>query len=161
MSVLLASGVALASCTSPVPPLASAQSSPSALGSAVLAAFERRDLNGLRALALSEHEFRDHVWSELPSARPERNLPFSFVWGDLHQKSEAALSATLTARGGQHYELIAVRFLGRTTQYETYVVHRQTALVVRDASGTEQQLRMFGSVLVKDGRFKVFSYVVD
>ena len=127
----------------------------------MLSGFERRDVNGLRTLAVSEQEFRDHIWPELPSARPERNLPFSYVWGDLHQKSEAALSGTLASRGGQHYQLIAVRFLGGTTQYKTYLVHRQTALTVKDPSGNEQQVRLFGSVLEKQGEFKVFSYVVE
>ena len=101
-----------------MPPLANAQTSATALASAVLTGFERRDIVTLRALAVNEQEFRDHVWPELPSARPERNLPFSYVWGDLRQKSEAALAGTLASREGQHYELIAVRFLGGTTQYQ-------------------------------------------
>jgi hypothetical protein len=143
------------------PPVANSHASPGELARAVLSAFERRDLAALRALALDEREFKDHVWPELPAARPERNLPFSFVWGDLHQKSEASLGAALSGRGGQHFELVAVKFLGDTTQYETYVVHRRSSLTVKDASGAEQEVRLFGSVFEKDGRFKVFSYVVD
>jgi hypothetical protein len=126
-----------------------------------LSGFERRDLPVLRALAIDEQEFLDHVWPELPSARPERNLPFSYVWGDLHQKSEAALAGTLASHGGQHYELVAVRFLGQTTQYKSYVVHRETELTVTNTSGATVQLRLFGSTLEKDGRFKVFSDVLN
>jgi hypothetical protein len=40
-------------------------------------------------------------------------------------------------------------------------MHRETAVVVRDANGSETELRLFGSTLEKDGRFKVFSYVVN
>ena len=54
--------------------------------------WSRRDRARLDALALSEQEFRDHVWPDLPAARPERNLPFSYVWGDLHQKSNISLA---------------------------------------------------------------------
>ena len=150
-----------AACRPSVPPLANTQSSASALVNAVLNGFERRDLAALRALAANEAEFRDHVWPELPSARPERNLPFSYVWGDLRQKSEAALSRTLATHGGQHYELVAVHFRGETTRYNTHVVHRETDLTVKDAAGTELRMRLFGSTIEKDGRFKVFSYVVD
>jgi hypothetical protein len=32
---------------------------------------------------------------------------------------------------------------------------------VKDADGTERQVRVFGSVLEKDACYKVFSYVVD
>jgi hypothetical protein len=148
-------------CGPSVLPLVNTHSSPSSLANAVLNAFERRDLNALRTLAISEQEFHDHLWPELPSARTERNLPFSYVWGDLHQKSEAALGGTLASRGGQHYDLVGVHFLGGTTQYKSYLVHRQTALTVKDPSGYQQQLRLFGSILEKDGKFKIFSYVLD
>jgi hypothetical protein len=127
----------------------------------VLEALERRDRVALQAVVVSQQEFRDHVWPDLPSARPERNLPFSYVWGDLNQKSEAALAATLQRLGGQHFTLADVRFLGDTTQYGSYRVHRETAILVRDANGSESELRLFGSTLEKSGRFKVFSYVVN
>jgi hypothetical protein len=146
---------------SPVPPLANTQASAAALARAVLDGFEHRDLAVLRALAVDEQEFRDHVWPDLPSARPERNLPFSYVWGDLHQKSDAALARTLATHGGQHYELISVQFLGGKTQYNTYVVHRETLLTVKGTTDSELRVRLFGATLEKDGRFKVFSYVVD
>lgn len=127
----------------------------------MLDGLERREVKALRAIALDEQEFRNHIWPELPSSRPERNLSFSFVWGDLHRKSEASLARTLAAFGGRHYELVGVRSLHGTTQYQSYLVHRDTAVIVRDATGAEQLLRLFGSTLEKDGKFKVFSYVVD
>jgi hypothetical protein len=159
--VSIAITVSTIACSSPVAPMANTQTSQLALARAVLDGFERRDGAALRALALDEREFREFVWPELPASRPERNLPFSFVWGDLHQKSEAALADSLAARGGQHYELVGVRFLGEATQYRNYIVRRKTELTVKDANGSPFQLRLFGSIIEGDGRFKVFSYVVD
>jgi hypothetical protein len=150
----------MTACGPSVPPLADTRESASDLAQAVLAALEQRDRPALLALALDEREFRDHVWPELPAAEPERNLPFSFVWGDLRQKSEGSLARTLGEYGGRHYELVHLNFRGGTTQYRTYLVHRETELTVRDATG-ESRVQLFGSVLEKDGRFKVFSYVVD
>jgi len=112
----------------------------------------------LETLALSEMEFRDHVWPQLPAARPERNLPFSYVWGDLRQKSTMALTGVMSREGGMRYELIAVRFNGET-DYRTYRVHRDTTLLVRDAGGVETDLRVCGSMIEQDGGWKVFSYV--
>jgi hypothetical protein len=131
------------------------------LAQSVLEAFEQRDLNRLRGLALTEREFRDYVWPELPSARPERNLPFSYVWGDLRQKSEQSLAATLERHGGRRYTLVSVRFGGEATNYPSYVVYRETVLRVREDSGATQDLRFFGSTIEKDQGWKVFSYVVD
>jgi hypothetical protein len=101
------------------------------------------------------------VWPELPAARPERNLPFSYVWGDLHQKSESFLAQTVEAHGGRRYTLVGVRFAGESTTYPSYAVHRDTIVRARDESGREVDLRVFGSSVLKDGSWKVFSYVVN
>jgi hypothetical protein len=158
--ILLLTSVLLC-CNRSSPVLTGSAPSPSALAQSVLSALAQGDTAALHTLALSEEEFKEHVWPELPASRPERNLPFSYVWGDLRQKSEAALARTLAAQAGQRYELVGIRFLGDTTQYKTYVVHRRAELTVKDGAGAQTALRVFGSVLEKDGRFKVFSYILD
>jgi hypothetical protein len=154
--VVLGLGV---SCSSPTP-LQRTHSSAEGAAAAVLEALAQGDRESLERLALDDAEFRDHVWPQLPAARPERNLPYSYVWGDLHQKSTIALGETLAAHGGNRYELRGVRFDG-ATEYRGFVVHRETTLRVRDASGGDRDLRVYGSMLEKDGQWKVFSYVVD
>ena len=157
---LLVAACAVASCSS-VPPLDSEFRSAEALAAAVLDAIADGDRARLDRLALDEREFRDHVWPDLPAARPERNLPFSYVWGDLHQKSRAGLSTTLGQQAGKRYRLRRVRF-AETTPYQHYVVHRDSTFDVVDASsGAEASLRLCGAFLEKDGVWKVFSYVVD
>jgi hypothetical protein len=153
-------GVLGAAGCSSKPPLANSSDSPEALARAVLDALHARDRKRLQELALSEGEFATHVWPSLPAARPERNLPLSYVWGDLHQKSNSALTNTLTAYGGKRYELVGVSF-DDVTPYAGYRVHRQSAFRVRDAGGAEVIIRVCGSMMEKDGRWKVFSYVVD
>ena len=142
-------------------PLAHTQSSAHELAHAVITAFERRDAPALATLALTESEFQEHIWPELPASRPERNLPFSYVWGDLSQKSEASLAESLVRHGGRSWTLLRVEYGGETTRYPGFAVHRDTILIVRDNAGAEQRLRLYGSTLEKDGLFKVFSYVVD
>jgi hypothetical protein len=154
-------GISLTGCSRSEPLLANTYPSPHGTATAVLDALAQRDVSALRGLALSEQEFRDHIWPELPASRPERNLPFSYVWGDLHQKSEAALTRTLQQHGGRRYALTGVRFAGETTRYATFTVHRDTMLRVRDDAGRESEMRLFGSTVEKDGAWKVFSYVVD
>lgn len=146
-------------CGSSRTPLADTRDSPRAVAEALLDAVAADDAAALGSLALSEQEFRQHVWPELPAARPERNLPFSYVWGDLRQKSAAGLARTRSAHGGQRYALQDVRFSGET-RYPGYTVHRDGVLVVKGPGGTEE-LRLCGSMIEQDGRWKVFSYAVD
>ena len=156
---VLGVGICLSGCGSS-PLLSNTHPSPEALAAAVLGAIERRDTTELRSLALSEEEFREQVWPELPAARPERNLPFSYVWGDLRQKSEANLERTLARHGGRRYVFMSLRAAGEVTRYASYTVSRDTVLRVRDETGADMELRLFGSTIQKDGAWKIFSYVV-
>jgi hypothetical protein len=54
-----------------------------------------------------------------------------------------------------------VRVAGNTSQYGDVVVSRMTELVVASGDGAERVVRLFGSMVQQDGRYKVFSYVVD
>jgi hypothetical protein len=158
--VLAIALAAAATACGSVPPLASEYRSSESLATAVLSAFAEGDRTRLERLAVDEREFRDHVWPDLPAARPERNLPFSYVWGDLRQKSGNQLTSTLAAQRGKRYQLRRVRFDSATT-YAHYVVHRDSVFDVVDVAGVESSLRVCGAFLEKDGVWKVFSYVVD
>lgn len=131
------------------------------LAEAVLGALAADDFDRLDALALSELEFRTVVWPELPSSRPERGVPFDYAWGDLHQKSTNELRRVVHRAGGESLKLVAIEFDGESTPYDTFIVHRDSRLTVRDEEGVEREVRLFGSVLQRGDAYKLFSYVVD
>lgn len=152
----------LAACASDArAPLSQTFGSPEEAARAVLHAVAVRNVDALVDLALDEHEFRQVVWPKLPSSRPEVGLPVDYAWGRLNQNSRAQLAVALSEHGGNRYELVGVRFRGETTPYDTFSVHRETELIVRDASDATRTLRLFGSLLEQQGRWKIFSYVVD
>ncbi len=161
LGLLLAGGCSRPAAGDALSPLGHTFESPEAVAEAVLGALAAADGPTLLALALSEMEFRTVVWPELPSSRPERGLPFEYAWGDLHQKSTNALRRLLSGAGGRRYELLDVTFDGESTPYETFTVHRESRLRIRDAEGAERDVRLFGSVLQRGAEFKLFSYVVD
>ena len=142
-------------------PLSHARPSAAALVEDVLTALEKRDAAGLRELALDEAEFRDAIWPELPAARPERNLTADYVWREQRTKSEAGLQAVLADYGGRPLKLVRLEVRGATTQHRTFLVRRDPAVVVRGMGDAEQTLRLFGSIVERDGGFKIFSYNVD
>jgi hypothetical protein len=156
--VLLAAFVA--GCASPSL-LDNTQPTAEALAREVLLALQRRDEPRLQALALTEGEFEERVWPGLPAARPERNLPWSYVWMDLRQKSQTMLARTLREHGGRVYALEQVKFEGSRTDHGNYQVHRDTVLVVRNSDGERVELRVMGSMIESREGWKVFSYMVD
>lgn len=142
-------------------PLAQTFDSAEAAASAVLQALAARDAGTLWQLALTEQEFREVIWPELPSSRPEVHLPVAYAWGTLAQNSQGSLASTLAAHGGRRYTLVNVRVTGRSTPYDTFTVHRDVALDVGDEAGVRRQIRVFGSLLEREGRWKIFSFVTD
>jgi hypothetical protein len=149
-----------AGCSRP-PALAHTFSSEDALAERVLGALAARDITALQALPLSEGEFRDVVWPELPASRPDANVPLDYAWRTLAQNSRGHLAKTVHEHGGRRYRLLRVQFDGGSTSFRSFTVHRRARLVVRDAEGRERQLRLFGSVLERDHEFKLFSYVSE
>ena len=130
-----------------------------AVARAVLEGLAARDEARLRELPLSREEFEGAVWPELPSNNG--HIPLAYVWGDLHQKSLASLGATLAAHGGRRYRLVRVAFAGEATAYRSTVVHRRARVLVRDEEGRERWLALFGSILQRDRRYKLFSFAVQ
>lgn len=149
-----------AGCGAP-PPLANTHPSSEALAAAVLDALADNDRDRLAALALSGREFRDVVWPELPSSRPERGVPVSYAWADLRQKSSNALRRLVAQRGGRRFTLLGVAYDGETTDYGSYLVHRETRLRLLDEAGREVEMHFYGSTLVRGDEHKVFSFVID
>ena len=47
------------------------------------------------------------------------------------------------------------------TSTGTCTISRETRLIVRDETGEELTLRLFGSIIRQHGRSKVYSYIVD
>lgn len=135
--------------------------SPEAAAREALALIEAGDAGRLSQLALSEAEFRAAVYPRLPASRPERNTSADFVWDRLHQRSRSALAYTLERYRGRRFEVVAVDFVGETTDYGSFQVHRETVLTVETPDGERGTLRIFGSMLEQDGRYKIFSYVTD
>jgi hypothetical protein len=149
-------------CTKTAPaPLAHAHSSVDSLVGAVVAGFRSGDATRLAELAISEQEFRDHVWRGLPVSRPERNMPIDYVWADLAAKSRSHMALAQRRSLPAPMEVERVEFADGVTHYDGFSVHRKARLIIRTPDGTQSSLRLFGSVLEMDGRFKIFSYVTD
>ena len=144
-----------------VAPLAASAETPEEAVRRALERIAAGDREGLLAIALSEAEFREVVYPELPASRPERNTSADYVWRGLRQKSRNSLAFTLDRYTGAPLELVAVEFLGETTDYGSYRVHRKTALTVKRPDGSQAVVRLFGSMIERAGRYKIFSFVTD
>lgn len=134
---------------------------PEAAAREFLARLEAGETDLIEELALTEEEFRESVYPALPAARPERNTSAGFLWELMAPRSRNSLASTLGRFRGERLELVSVDFLGETTDYGPFRVHRDTVLTVLDSEGTRSVARLFGGMVEQGGRFKIYSFVVD
>jgi hypothetical protein len=161
VAMLVASSLLVAAC-GPRVTLSHTLDSPASVASAVVEALNRRDIAALERLAVTEDEFHHVVWPKQPAARPGRNIPWDYAWKDLAGKSRLQLrgrAAEWPADRG--YTVVDISFGGDTTDYETYRIFRESQVTLRDRDGAITKTRIFGSLIEQDGRYKVFSFVVD
>ena len=120
------------------------------------------DIDALRQLAVTRDEFRDFVWSGLDASRPERNLPWEFVWSQHALRHESSLRRIATDFGGQDLEIVSFTARGKTTDHGHFLIHRENYVEVVRPDGTRDELRLFGSLLeTDDGRVKIYSFIND
>ena len=141
-------------------PLINAQPSASALAKRFLQVLASGDVRTMRSLRLTKQEFCRYVFPELPSSKIP-NITCDFVWHQATLRSISGMTEMLPRHKGKRYQFVSLRFAKGADQYPTYKVHKETHLIVKDESGEEKEVRLFGSILEMDGQFKLFSFVVD
>lgn len=140
--------------------LANAYTSAEALAKHFLAALASKDTESIKLLRLTKQEFCDYVWPDLPSSRLP-NVSCDWAWDQATLNSLSGLTEMLARHENKKYEFLSLRFAKGTETYPSYKVHKETWLRVRDETGKESELRLFGSMLEMDGKFKLFSFVID
>jgi len=136
--------------------LLGSQASADALARAVLDGLEARDRQALEALLVTGDEHRDLLWSELPESN---HLRFDVARELNVRNTREGLTRALDRFGGQQYELVAIEFTDPPEVYETFTLHRGTALRVRRSSdGREGNLPILDVVLERNGNWKLMNF---
>lgn len=145
----------------PVPRyLANASATPEELSRAFLAELEAGDIPSLKRHRITKDEFCWHVWPGLPSSQIP-NLTCDFAWSQATLSSLSGLDSLLARYSGRRFEYVGIRFAGGATDRASFRVLNDSRLTIRDESGVEREMKLFGSMLEMDGRYKLFSHVID
>ena len=144
--------------------LANASSSIREIADNVLSLLAKNDFESLEKMRMTEEEFKTIIWPELPRAvtEPSCGKFCDWCWRDLNHKSVLSLRMTLQRYGGEKlrdHEFLRLRFAGETTEYETFKVHRNVYVVMRDKTGEEKNIKLFGTVIEMDNHFKLMGFL--
>lgn len=79
------------------------------------------------------------------------------AWRMLDQRSIKGIRRAMEDYGGQKFSLVTVRFTRPAERFGDLVAHKGTEVTVRDSTGAELVLPIFGSILEDNGRYKLVS----
>lgn len=129
------------------------------LSKQVLEAVYNKDIERLKAMAITPEEYELYIWPQSPISKIKKwQENYNFVRNQQFSRSSLSLRQMLARYGGRQYSLIRVRFADETTDHTIYKAHRDTRLIVTSPEGKEVELNLFGSIVEMDGQFKIMSF---
>lgn len=132
--------------------------SPDQLGLAVIDALNNKDIEQLNRLRVQREEFLDWIWPKFPASRPPSNFPGDFAWSNMNKKCNIGMKKWIDRYGGHTLKFVSIRFDRPQETYDGFRLLRGTVLTLQNAAGKKQELKILGSVVVKDNRYKLLSY---
>lgn len=141
--------------------LAGGDSTRDALVRAFAAAIAAHDTSALRALHLTRREFAYFYYPSSRYVKPPFELPPALVWFQLEQASEKGIVRVLRRLGGRslsyrgHSCESAPEVLGRNR------IWKRCTVTLGDDDTALRRVRLFGSIIERDGTYKFVSYAND
>ena len=132
--------------------------SPDQLGLTVVDALNRKDIEHLNRLRVQREEFLDWIWSEFPESRPPSNFPGDFAWSNINKKCNIGMKKWIDRYGGHNLKFVGIRFEQPSETYDGFQLLRGTVLTLQNTADEKQDLKILGSVVVKNNRYKLLSY---
>ena len=128
--------------------------SPGQLGLAVVDALNNKDIEKLNRLRVQREAYLDWIWPAFPA----NNFPSDFAWSNLNKKCNVGMKKWIARYGGHNLKFVDIRFDRPTESYDGFQLLRGTVLTLQNAAGENRELKILGSVVVKNGRYKLLSY---
>ena len=132
--------------------------SPDQLGLAVVDALNRKDIEHLNRLRVQRETFMDWIWPAFPASRPPSNFPGDFAWSNMNKKCNTGMKKWIARYGGHNLKFVGIRFDRPSETYDGFQLLRGTVLTLQNAAGEKRDVKILGSVVVKNGRYKLLSY---
>jgi hypothetical protein len=149
-----AAAIDSAPATSPAQRLEKAQPSARHLAELVLLGIREKDAPLLHSLRVTEREYKTHIFPEFASP----GNPADLNWQLVEWHSLAGVGKAIQAFGGEELELVDVIATGGVQDYRTFKLLNNVVLQVKKKDEPIRQRRLFGSIVVMDGEYKILSF---
>lgn len=127
----------------------------------LVAATEANDTAAFGPLTLDRAEFAYLLFPESPQSRPPYELPPGVAWLQMQERNRQGLFRLLREHGGRPLEYQGHRCTSSPRMEGRNRIWTGCVLRLGNGSGTAAEVRLFGAVVERDGRFKFLSYAND
>jgi hypothetical protein len=124
-------------------------------------AVETSDTNAFRAMTLSRREFAYLYYPESPLSRRPYEEPPALLWFRMSEGSNTGLVRVLRRHGGKPMGYVSYDCEATPKREGPNVLWERCRVRHVRAPGDTVEERLFGSIVVRDGRYKFVSYAND
>ena len=128
--------------------------SPDQIGLAVVDALNQKDIVQLNKIRVQREEYLSWIYP----AFPRNGFPPDFSWTNLNKKCNVGMRRWISRLGGYNLRFVSIKFDRPTTSYHGFQLLRGTVLTLQNSAGENRELKILGSVIRKDNRYKLLSY---
>ena len=150
--------VAAAACRAQPPRLTDGATSLDDLTARYVTAVLAGDTAGMHRLRVTAHEHNAVMWPEFPASR--RNFPVDVAWHNIDTRSIREAVHIREQYAGDSFDVVGTTCRDGVTAYDTFRVHGDCWVTLRRGS-RPSDVKLFGSVVEMDGRFKVIGIRTD
>lgn len=116
------------------------------------------DSTDLRAMLLNAREFADLVYPESPYTHPPYRQSPALVWNQIQNPSTSGFTRLVRRLGNQPLRYVDHKCDAKPDDQGKNLIWTNCFVRVRSPDGTTTTHRLFGSILQRDGNFKMVSY---
>jgi hypothetical protein len=138
--------------------LANASTSRDALVRRFMMALARSDTGDLKRMALQPREFADLVYPESPYTHPPYHQSPALVWYQIENGSSTGFTRLLRRVSGQPLTYLDHRCDPKPDRQGQNEIWTNCILRIVGAAADTSAHRLFGSIIQRDGVFKIVSY---
>lgn len=134
---------------------------PEALTQALLTAVGRRDTSAIRSLVMNRSEFAWLYYPHTKFTRQPYELGPDLVWMQTRLASEQGITRLFARYGGSQLRFAGLSCSDSSTREGPNRLVADCRVRFAAADSAERELRLFGALLNRDGRYKFLTYAND
>lgn len=118
------------------------------------------DVEGMDSLTITRFEHDSLLIPEMPIGKaPKEMTDINMAYVMMRRTNMKGLRRAVADYGGKKLEVVKVEFPKPLEDYGPFTVYRETIATVRDSTGAEFILPIFGSMVAARGRFKLAAFI--